>query len=72
MRIIGGEARGRLIRLPGGCRIRPTADRVKEALFNILGPVEGKFFLDVFAGCGNVGLEALSRGARYSWKKICA
>ncbi len=63
MRIIGGEARGRIIRLPGGCRIRPTADRVKEALFNILGPVEGKSFIDVFAGCGNVGLEALSRGA---------
>jgi len=63
MRIIGGEARGRAIRLPGGCRIRPTADRVKEALFNILGPVEGKSFIDVFAGCGNVGLEALSRGA---------
>jgi 16S rRNA (guanine(966)-N(2))-methyltransferase RsmD len=63
MRIIGGKARGRAIRLPGGCRIRPTADRVKEALFNILGPVEGKSFIDVFAGCGNVGLEALSRGA---------
>lgn len=63
MRIIGGEFRGRAIRLPGGCRIRPTADRVKEALFNILGPVEGKSFIDVFAGCGNVGLEALSRGA---------
>jgi len=66
MRIIGGESRGRAIRLPGGCRIRPTADRVKEALFNILEPVEGKSFIDVFAGCGNVGLEALSRGARGS------
>ena len=66
MRIIGGESRGRVIRLPGGCRIRPTADRVKEALFNILGPLEGKFFLDVYAGCGSVGLEALSRGTRGS------
>lgn len=66
MRIIGGESRGRSIRLPGGCHIRPTADRIKEALFNILGHVEGKFFLDVFAGCGNIGLEALSRGARGS------
>lgn len=66
MRVIGGEARGRVIRLPGGCRIRPTADRIKGALFNILGPVEGKSFLDLFAGSGNVGLEALSRGARRS------
>ena len=63
MRIIGGESRGRAIRLPGGCRIRPTTDRVKEALFNILGSIEGKSLLDLFAGCGNIGLEALSRGA---------
>ena len=63
MRIIGGKARGRQIRLPAGCRIRPTADRVKESLFNILHPVEGTYFLDIYAGCGNVGLEALSRGA---------
>jgi 16S rRNA (guanine966-N2)-methyltransferase len=66
MRIIGGEARGRQIRLPKGCRIRPTADRVKESLFDILAPLEGTYFLDIFAGCGNVGLEALSRGARRS------
>jgi len=66
MRIIGGQARGRQIRLPAGCRIRPTADRVKESLFNILHPVEGAYFLDIYAGCGNVGLEALSRGARGS------
>ena len=64
MRIIGGEARGRRINLPRGCRIRPTADRVKESLFDILHPVEGVRFLDIFAGCGNCGLEALSRGAR--------
>ncbi len=64
MRIIGGEARGRRIQLPRGCRIRPTADRVKESLFDILHPVEGTSFLDIFAGCGNCGLEALSRGAR--------
>jgi 16S rRNA (guanine966-N2)-methyltransferase len=63
MRIIGGESRGRAIRLPGGCRIRPTTDRVKGALFNILGSLEGKYFLDLYSGCGNVGLEALSRGA---------
>ena len=66
MRIIGGQARGRPIRLPAGCRIRPTADRVKESLFNILHPIEGVYFLDVYAGCGNIGLEALSRGARGS------
>jgi len=66
MRIIGGGAKGRLIRFPAGCRIRPTADRVKESLFNILHTVEGAYFLDIYAGCGNVGLEALSRGARGS------
>jgi 16S rRNA (guanine966-N2)-methyltransferase len=63
MRIIGGKARGRPIRLPAGCRIRPTSDRLKESLFNILHPVEGAYFLDIYAGCGNIGLEALSRGA---------
>jgi 16S rRNA (guanine966-N2)-methyltransferase len=66
MRIIGGEARGRLIRLPKGYRIRPTADRIKESLFAILYRVEGASFLDMFAGSGTVGLEALSRGARYA------
>lgn len=66
MRIIGGKARGRPIRLPAGCPIRPTADRVKESLFNILQPVDGTYFLDICAGSGNVGLEALSRGARGS------
>jgi 16S rRNA (guanine966-N2)-methyltransferase len=66
MRIIGGEARGRVVRLPAGSRIRPTADRVKESLFNILHSVEGSSFLDLFAGSGNVGLEALSRGARFA------
>ena len=66
MRIIGGEAKGRVLRLPAGSRIRPTADRVKESLFNILHSVEGSSFLDLFAGSGNVGLEALSRGARFA------
>ena len=64
MRIIGGEAKGRLVRLPARSPIRPTTDRVKEALFNILHIEEGASFLDLFAGSGNVGLEALSRGAR--------
>jgi 16S rRNA (guanine966-N2)-methyltransferase len=66
MRIIGGEARGRQIRFPKGCRIRPTTDRVKKSLFDILFRIEGAYFADIFAGCGNVGLEALSRGARRS------
>jgi len=66
MRIVGGQARGRTLRLPKGCRIRPTADRVKESLFDILQPLEGECFLDLFAGCGSVGLEALSRGARFA------
>ena len=65
MRIIGGEARGRPVRLPGGCAIRPTADRVKKSLFDILGSVAGASFIDVYAGSGNVGLEALSRGAGF-------
>lgn len=62
MRISGGEARGRIIALPRGCRIRPTTERVKESLFDLLGPVRDACFLDLFAGCGNVGLEAISRG----------
>jgi 16S rRNA (guanine966-N2)-methyltransferase len=66
MRIIGGEARGRPVRLPGGCHIRPTADRVKKSLFDILHPITGKSFLDLFAGSGNVGLESLSRGASFA------
>ncbi|MCX5854041.1 MAG: 16S rRNA (guanine(966)-N(2))-methyltransferase RsmD [Deltaproteobacteria bacterium] len=63
MRIVGGEARSRQIYLPKKCRIRPTSDKIKETLFNILHDVEGKKFLDLFAGSGNVGIEALSRGA---------
>ncbi|MDP2838693.1 MAG: 16S rRNA (guanine(966)-N(2))-methyltransferase RsmD [Syntrophales bacterium] len=55
-----------MVRLPAGSRIRPTADRVKESLFNILHSVEGTSFLDLLAGSGNVGLEALSRGARFA------
>lgn len=65
MRLTGGAARGRRIRGPGRLRIRPTADRVREALFDILGPrVVEATFLDCYAGTGAVGIEALSRGAR--------
>lgn len=63
MRIIGGDAKGRRLYSPKNSKIRPTSDGIKESLFNILQEVSGKSFLDLFAGCGNVGLEALSRGA---------
>jgi len=66
MRIIGGEAGGRRIRVPKGCRLRPTSDMVREALFNIIPPMTGNSFLDLYAGCGTVGLEAASRGAARS------
>jgi 16S rRNA (guanine(966)-N(2))-methyltransferase RsmD len=67
VRLTGGEARGRRIRGPGSLSIRPTSDRVREALFDVLGArVEGCAFLDVCAGSGAVGIEALSRGARHA------
>lgn len=65
MRVIGGAARGRRLHAPPGRRIRPTLERVREALFDILGErVIGVDWLDVYAGTGSVGIEALSRGAR--------
>lgn len=64
MRIIGGEARGRKILSPTEKNVRPTPDMVREALFNILPSLADVDFLDLFAGTGSVGLEALSRGAR--------
>lgn len=64
MRIISGSKRGKKLIALEGERVRPTADRVKEALFNILQfNIEGRRFLDLFAGSGQIGLEALSRGA---------
>jgi 16S rRNA (guanine966-N2)-methyltransferase len=64
LRIIGGEWRGRRIRFPGQGGIRPTPDRVRETLFNwLMGEVQGSRCLDLFAGSGALGLEALSRGA---------
>ena len=64
MRITGGIHRGRVIKVPDGLEVRPTQDRVREALFNIIqNEIKGARFLDVFAGSGAVGLEALSRGA---------
>ncbi len=64
MRITGGMGRGRRLSVPAGDRVRPTSDKVKQALFNILGEqVRGARFLDLFAGAGGIGLEALSREA---------
>jgi 16S rRNA (guanine966-N2)-methyltransferase len=64
MRIIGGNAKGRRLKVPKGQTVRPTSGRVKEALFNILPhDLSGIKFLDLFAGTGNVSIEALSRGA---------
>ena len=63
MRIIAGEKRGAKIIAPKGHDTRPTGDRVREAAFNLIGPVDGASVLDLFAGSGAYGLEALSRGA---------
>jgi 16S rRNA (guanine966-N2)-methyltransferase len=64
MRITGGTGRGRRLKVPAGPRVRPTSDKVKQALFNIIGNrIEGATFLDLFAGAGGIGIEALSRGA---------
>ncbi len=80
MRIVGGRLRGRRLEAPGGMALRPTADRTREALFNILcqgkmdwrpnkqdgdNPLAGARALDAFAGTGALGLEALSRGASF-------
>ncbi len=67
MRITSGEFRGRTLSVPPGDDVRPTQDRVREALFSMLGDfVEGVEFLDLFAGSGAVGLEAISRGASHA------
>ena len=71
MRIVGGSLRGRRLRAPAGARVRPTAERVREALFDILlhggmsAPLDGARVVDLFAGTGALGLEALSRGAAH-------
>ncbi len=66
LRIIGGKARGRRIRSVPGMTTRPITDKVREALFNIIGAdIQGASFLDLFAGTGSVGIEALSRGAEH-------
>jgi 16S rRNA (guanine(966)-N(2))-methyltransferase RsmD len=70
MRVIGGTARGRRLLAPRGLDTRPTSDKVKEALFSILvgmlGPLDGCSVLDIFAGTGSLGIEAMSRGADHA------
>ena len=64
MRVIAGKYRSRRLQTLRGAALRPSSDRLRETLFNILGPaIEGAIFLDLFAGSGAVGIEALSRGA---------
>src|SRR5215475_15263209 len=64
MRVIAGEFRSRVLKSLPGFDVRPTPDRLREALFNVLAPkIEGVVFADVYAGTGAVGIEALSRGA---------
>ncbi len=65
MRIIAGEMKGRRLRTPDDSRVRPTTDKVKEAIFSMIAPyLEDSVVIDLFAGTGNLGLEAISRGAR--------
>ena len=67
MRVIAGEYKGRNLKSPPSMQVRPTSDRLRETLFNILAPrIEDARFLDLCAGSGAVGIEALSRGARHA------
>lgn len=70
MRVVAGSARGRSLRSPDGDLTRPTSDRVREAVFNALlirGPIAGSRVIDLFAGSGALGIEAISRGATDVW-----
>jgi 16S rRNA (guanine966-N2)-methyltransferase len=64
VRVIAGSHKGRRLTAPKGPHVRPTGDRVREAIFNLVGPVDDAGVLDLFAGSGALGIEALSRGAR--------
>lgn len=68
MRVISGKARGHALKAPKGQHTRPTADRVKESIFNIIQTkIFGSIVVDLFAGSGNLGIEALSRGAKKAY-----
>lgn len=68
MRVIAGQYRSRPLQAPAGSKVRPTSDRLRETLFNVVAagvpPLEGSVWIDLYAGSGAVGIEALSRGAR--------
>jgi len=65
MRVIGGKFRSRRLKSPGKLRLRPTSDPLRETLFNVLGPeIQDSLFIDLYAGTGAIGIEAISRGAR--------
>src|ERR1700752_2599992 len=71
MRVVGGRLKGRNLASPSSREIRPTADRLRESVFNILvhayeNPIEGARVLDLFAGTGALGIEAISRGAGFA------
>jgi 16S rRNA (guanine966-N2)-methyltransferase len=66
LRVIAGEFKGRRLATVPGRETRPTAERIREAVFNILGPLAGEQALDLFAGTGALGIEALSRGAAFA------
>ena len=68
MRVIAGKARSLRLKTPAGTEVRPTTDRIKETLFNMIQmEVPGSLFIDLFAGSGGIGIEALSRGARRAY-----
>ena len=68
MRVIAGKYRSRVLQAPRGLDTRPTSDRLRETLFNVLAPrIAGARFADLYAGSGAVGIEALSRGAEFCW-----
>ncbi len=68
MRVIAGDVKGRRLKTPKDDRVRPTEDRIKENIFNLLfGPFYGTTVLDLFAGTGHMGIEFLSRGADFCW-----
>ena len=68
MRVIAGTYRSRVLQAPKGLETRPTSDRLRETLFNVLSPrIAGAKFADLYAGSGSVGIEALSRGAEFCW-----
>lgn len=68
MRVVAGKYRSRLLSAPRGMETRPTSDRLRETLFNVIAPrIEGARFVDLYAGSGAVGIEAVSRGAEFVW-----